>query len=97
MAKIEWACFSCSAKNSTEGLVGRKDECESCHADLHVCKNCAHYDENSYNECKDSAAERVVEKEKSNFCDLFTPNTGNVGAGQSRDDLLSAADALFKK
>ena len=77
--------------------MGRKDECDSCRADLHVCKNCNHYDVSSYNECREPSADRVVEKESGNFCDFFSPMSDGAGLGESRDAMLSAAEALFKK
>jgi hypothetical protein len=49
------------------------------------------------NECRESQADRVVEKEKANFCDYFKPSGSSSGNAASRDSLKSAADALFKK
>jgi hypothetical protein len=92
-------CFSCKKEIpvAVGQVVGRRDECPSCGADAHVCLNCAHYDRGSYNECKESQADYVKEKDRSNFCDYFTQG-GQIGkAGPSKDDLLSAAEALFKK
>jgi hypothetical protein len=52
----------------------------------------------SYNECREPQAERVVDKEKSNFCDFFTPRRSGAAAGApSKDDLLKKLDDLFKK
>lgn len=78
------------------GSVGRRDECFKCKWDLHVCKNCLHYDAKAYNSCKETQADVVQEKERSNFCDYFAPGTG-LDAGAEQEKLLSAAEALFKK
>jgi hypothetical protein len=56
-----------------------------------------HFDPKAYNECNEPQADRVLEKERANFCDYFTPGNGTIGAAKSKDDLMSAAEALFKK
>ena len=77
---------------------GRQDTCRKCGLDTRVCKNCIHYDRAYNNDCRESQADRVVEKERSNFCDYFRPLTGGAGDGSaSRDAMKAAADALFKK
>lgn len=89
-------CFSCGKENPFTERIGRRDECFSCHTDLHVCKNCRFYDSSAYNECKEPSADVVREKETSNFCDFFEPGSGQF-AKSKRDDLLAQAEALFKK
>lgn len=93
----EVVCFSCQKKVPTFGSVGRRDECPFCKADLHVCKNCAHYDKTAYNECREPVAGVVLEKDRANFCDHFVPGQGAGAAGKSAQDLRAAAEALFKK
>ena len=39
-----------------------------------LLSNCAFYSETSYNECKESQADRVLDKEKANYCDYFKAN-----------------------
>lgn len=76
--------------------IPRRSECSKCGADAHVCKNCQHYDPKVYNECRETSAEVVREKDRSNYCDHFCAS----GAGPVADakvDLFSAAEALFKK
>ncbi|MEM7646740.1 MAG: hypothetical protein AAF203_07525 [Pseudomonadota bacterium] len=96
MSTIEVICFSCGHKNQVSERVGRRDECSSCMADLHVCKNCRFYDPGAYNECKESSADVVREKEESNFCDFFEVGAGNYSASK-KDELLAQAEALFGK
>ncbi len=81
-------CFSCSA-TITEATPGRGAECAKCGADLHVCKNCRFFDSGCYNDCAEPNAERVVEKERSNFCDYFalSDRTGPGGSGSSKDPM----------
>ncbi|NTU59971.1 MAG: hypothetical protein HGA98_02805, partial [Deltaproteobacteria bacterium] len=52
---------------------GRRDTCPGCTADLHACVQCAHYSPGSYNDCREPQADRVTDKERSNFCDWFAP------------------------
>ncbi len=64
-------CASCKKEVTVEGKVGRRDTCPHCGSDLHSCLNCEFYDEGAYNQCRETEAERVTDKEKSNFCDYF--------------------------
>lgn len=91
-------CFACGHRAPVLGVVGRNDSCQKCGADLHSCRNCQHYDRNAYNECREPVAERVIEKERANFCDQFTPAVGrSSSAATSAETLRAAAEALFKK
>ncbi|HTL10899.1 MAG TPA: hypothetical protein VL588_00330 [Bdellovibrionota bacterium] len=76
---------------------GRQDICKKCGRDTRVCKGCIFYDRGSNNDCREPQADRVVDKEKSNFCDYFKPSTGGGTGAPTRDALKSAAEALFKK
>lgn len=77
---------------------GRSDVCSGCMKDTRVCLNCRFHDPGSYNECRENIAERIVDKEKSNFCDFFMTkgsmprnenhrspgrNNGNSGKGHA--------------
>lgn len=90
-------CWSCG-QNLTDLDYGRGDTCPKCGRDTRVCKGCIFYDLHSNNQCREPQADRVVEKERSNFCDYFKPG-GSVGGTlqNSRENLRSAAEALFKK
>lgn len=96
MAEIRFKCFSCGNELVFAHTPGRRDECPKCGADVHVCRNCKNYDPKAYNECRDSAADVVREKDRSNFCDYYTPGSDGPGVDKKKD-LLAAADALFKK
>jgi hypothetical protein len=58
---------------------------------------CSFYDPKSYNECRESSADRVQDKEKANFCDYFKISGSNVDPDQAKKDALAKAAALFKK
>jgi hypothetical protein len=89
-------CWKCG-KDLGRLDFSRSDTCKSCGFDTRVCKNCKFYDLTANNLCHESQAERQVEKERSNFCDYFTPKTQSGTADATRDQLKNAADALFKK
>lgn len=96
MAEIRLKCFSCGTELVFAHMPGRRDECTKCGADVHVCRNCKNYDKNAYNECREPSADVVREKDRSNFCDFFQPGSGGLEADRKKE-LLSAAEALFKK
>ncbi len=94
---MEIYCFSCRKSNAYQEKVGFRDECLHCRADLHVCKNCEFYDPKVYNECRETNADVVREKERANFCDFFKAQTGLHAVDEKKAKLKAAADALFKK
>jgi len=89
-------CWNCSEK-LTALEFHRADTCLKCGKDTRVCKNCIFYDTSYNNQCKENQADRVVEKEKANFCDYFKPSDREGGHAIERDKLKSAAESLFKK
>jgi len=94
---LDGNCWYCGEK-LTYLDFGRGDTCKKCGRDTRVCKACLFYDRNSNNECRETQADRVVDKERSNFCDYFKPQTGLKAQGTSaRDVARAAAEALFKK
>ena len=91
-------CYKCAKplSDTFKVMVGRRDTCPSCMTDIRCCKMCQFYDPKSYNECREPSAERVVDKEKANYCDFF--KIGSLGsADKDKQDLLAKANALFKK
>jgi hypothetical protein len=91
------SCFNCSKELNFPGNIGRREECPFCRSDVHVCKNCEHYDPKVYNECRETQADIVREKDRANFCDYFTPRKGSSGGIDKAAALRAAAEALFKK
>lgn len=99
MAAVKIHCFSCGEALEFVDRVGFREECTKCGEDCHACKNCEFYDATAYNECREPSADVVREKSRANFCEYFQANNSSTvdGRGASKDDLLSAAEALFKK
>ena len=89
-------CWNCGA-DLTPLDYGRADTCTKCGRDTKVCKGCVFYEKGINNDCREPQADRVVEKERSNFCDYFKPRAGAGSGAASRDAMKAAADALFKK
>ena len=72
-------CFSCGKEITVlDNKVGIREECPHCRADAHVCKNCEFYDPKVYNECRETSAEVVREKDRANRCDYFQISTRDV-------------------
>lgn len=92
-------CYSCNFENTinAQSKIYIKDSCEKCLVDLHVCKMCRFYDKNSYNECRETSAPRITDKEKANYCDYFELKKGATAEKAEKDAILDAAAALFKK
>lgn len=93
-------CFSCNAEYALGAgeRIGFHDDCEHCHAALHVCRSCVHYDAQAYNHCHESSAERVADPERANRCEYFRPGDGAGGdGGATRAGALDDLEALFKK
>lgn len=91
-------CYKCNTKTGLElhQSISRNEECPQCSADLRCCKMCEFYDPKAYNECKEPTADRILEKEKANFCDHF--RLGSIDSSSNvQDDIMAQANALFKK
>lgn len=74
-------CFHCGKGLDTDRRPGRHLRCPKCGSDVKVCLNCKFYEPGSYNDCRESRAERVVDKAKANFCEFFEFNDIDKGAG----------------
>jgi len=75
MPEVRVGCRVCGTCAVFDGVVGRGARCERCGADLRCCDNCRFHDESAYNECGEPAAERVIDKDRANFCDYFSPTS----------------------
>lgn len=90
-------CAFCNKEIKFEGRVFRSDTCSHCGRDLHCCLQCKFYDPGSYNECKEVSAERVVGKERTNFCDYFIFNGSKESEFGKKAMAKQALEALFNK
>lgn len=90
-------CATCNKIASTTGKIFFRDECPHCRADLHICQNCLYYDTGAENDCRESSAELVLDKERANFCEYFRPAENQANASPAADEVKKKLDALFKK
>jgi rRNA maturation protein Nop10 len=92
-------CHRCHSEILIDGEPGRREACPTCGADLHCCLNCRFYSPDAYNQCRETQAERVLEKDRSNFCGFFVfgdsrQDSPTVIPGQTAKKRL---EDLFKK
>ncbi|HVO67924.1 MAG TPA: hypothetical protein VMT12_15715 [Syntrophales bacterium] len=91
-------CYKCKKEVKVDKIIGRKDTCPSCQTDLRCCLNCRFYDLNAYNNCREPQADRVLDKDRSNFCDYFNfkDSASEEKSKQSNDPIRKKLDDLFK-
>jgi hypothetical protein len=95
--KVIGSCWQCGHSLTVVDFA-RETSCPGCTKPTRVCRNCRHFAPGRPNDCVEPMAEPILEKERANFCELFEPSdrpAGN-GAGAVADDLLKAAENLFK-
>lgn len=96
-------CQACGATVTREAPYPRDAECKRCSADLRCCRNCRHYDTRASNECRETEAELVTDKNRRNFCEYFEFTekqvvTGTAGAPVDRAaEARAKLEALFRK
>lgn len=73
--------------------VTSRDTCPGCDADLHVCRNCRHFDPSVHNQCRETEADKVQYKDRNNSCEYFSPVTV---VGRAAKTAAPAADAKKK-
>src|SRR5258706_11367760 len=64
-------CWRCGRPIVVEGRIGRQALCEGCSSSLHCCKNCKDWDPAAHNQCRESQADYVADREAGNFCNFF--------------------------
>jgi hypothetical protein len=48
-----------------------KGQCPRCHAEIHCCKQCVHFDTGKQFECTQPITERITKKDAKNNCSFF--------------------------
>jgi len=100
------ACTRCGTPLAVAPPIPRDAECPKCGLDLRCCLQCRHHDASYNNQCRETEADPVADKDRRNFCEFFelaparagaraaTPTAGR--AGVSREATARAKlDALF--
>jgi len=103
-------CFNCSTTLPQD--VDWKGKCPKCGADLHCCKQCAHFEPSTRFQCLKPIPQRIPVKDQANQCELFSPrvtvardaapvnnhnSVAQVQPPRSPNDARAAFDSLFKK
>jgi hypothetical protein len=92
-------CWHCGRTLSGADYA-REKRCPGCAKATHVCRNCQFYRPGRPNDCAEPIAERVVDKDRANFCDYFVPRAHAPRQAldvASTDELRRAAEALFRR
>jgi hypothetical protein len=91
-------CHACSKGLEIKTPVGRRESCPFCGSDLHCCLNCVFYAMGNYNDCREPQVERVIEKNRSNFCDFFVFRDAERGSKEkgSEGSVKIKIESLFK-
>ena len=106
---MHFSCFRCGETievTAAANRVGTRDTCPRCDADQHSCRNCRFYDPAKHNQCAETQAEWVRDKEASNYCDYFSPGPASIWVAPATarpdasrspaDDAKKKFDSLFK-
>ena len=96
--EIQGKCWNCGRELGALDY-GREDVCGGCSKPTRVCRNCRWYAPGRANDCEEPVAERVMDKERANYCGYFEPTekVGDAsGASSSAEELRKAAEDLFK-
>ena len=94
--EIAGNCWHCG-RGLSKADYGREVVCPWCGKATRVCRNCRHFAPGRPNDCLEPMAERVLDKDRANFCELFDPTERPATARQpAKEDLLKKAQDLFK-
>ncbi|HWP94197.1 MAG TPA: hypothetical protein VNL72_00480 [Gammaproteobacteria bacterium] len=96
----ELVCWKCGAPLRELPLpLSRYAQCLACRAELHVCRMCRFFEPKWTRGCREPRAEEVMERERANFCDWFTPAPGawRPAASASADRAREELEKLFGK
>lgn len=64
-------CYNCSTALPSD--LDWKGKCPKCQADLHCCKQCAHFEPSTRFQCLKPVPVRIAVKDQANECELFSP------------------------
>ncbi|MFH0798955.1 MAG: hypothetical protein V2A66_02095 [Pseudomonadota bacterium] len=97
MTKVIFPCAFCGAPVELEGRAGRSAECPSCRRDIHCCLQCRFCDRSYHNQCRESQAGYISDREQSNFCEFFEFGRDAVSEKKKAMDSKNKLEELFKK
>ena len=94
---VSGTCWHCGGAVYAQDY-GRETNCLACGKPTRVCRNCRWFSRGVANECREPMAERIIDKERANYCEFFDPSmdAGDGAAPSPEEDLLKRAEELFK-
>ena len=94
-------CRHCGTPITLGEPIGREAVCESCGRDLRSCRQCRHFDPRYHNQCRETEAEMVEDKDRRNFCEYYALNpaawTPAAAAGDRERQARARLERLFDK
>jgi hypothetical protein len=66
-------CHVCGRSASALDDIVTDTECPSCHAPLHCCRTCRHFDSAARRQCRADITEAIGDKNKANSCLRYSP------------------------
>ena len=88
-------CQFCGAPLPFSGRAALGEECPSCRRDVHCCRQCRNFDPAVHNQCRETQAEWVVDKDRRNFCDWFSLTEKPAKAKKGKENLDQKWKKLF--
>lgn len=95
MPSWTFSCWSCGRATEMIDKVTRADVCPHCGADMHSCRNCAHWAPDNPERCCDDSFPKTTDPESANFSNRFTPRTSPLSADNEADKAKKRLDSLF--
>lgn len=93
-SEAKLSCWKCAQDlKDIPRPFSRFAECPACRCELHVCRMCRHYNPRYTGDCDHDIADKVLDKDKSNFCSYFKPRFG-LSAGEDIEGKKQAQHEL---
>lgn len=89
-------CWHCG--QSLKGIelpLRRLAQCPACRSELHVCLMCIHYDTRYTSQCRHDLADKVLDKDRANFCGYLRPRRNAYVEAKGDEASRARLDAMF--
>ncbi len=84
-------CYKCNSH--IEDHIGFRSCCDNCSSDLHICRTCKFFVKGKPNDCHIPEIDKVVDKDKNNFCEEFVYLPGNLS--EKKEKISDVEKKLF--
>tara|TARA_Y100001934_G_C11690327_1_gene467556 strand:- start:73 stop:486 length:414 start_codon:yes stop_codon:yes gene_type:complete len=89
------SCPECERLHSFDGNLSFREECDACAHDLHVCLTCDFHDQYAENQCRETTADPVNQKDRRNLCEYWKPKSPKESSHQSAAEAKAKLHAFF--